>query len=380
MSVTEVKMQVAATPLAEADRIMQICNACRYCEGFCAVFPAMARRLTFTEADLNYLANLCHNCGACYYACQYAPPHEFMVNVPKTFGELRRETYKKYAWPSAFGALYERNALAAALITAASLSAFLIGVFWMLSPDVLWGTHTGPGSFYKIIAHNTMVAIFGAAALYVLAAFVIGFRRFWSEMGEQMGDFIAPASFGQAVWDVLTLKYLDGGAEGCPYPDEKPSYTRKTFHHFTFYGFMLCFAATCVGTFKHYLLAWQAPYSIGSLTVILGTLGGIGLLIGPAGLLWLKHRSDKALTAKSNRGMDVGFLVLLFLTSLTGFLLLFLRATPLMGVMLAIHLGVVLGLFLTLPYGKFVHAVYRFAALVRFALERSRPNTNASFD
>ena len=67
----------------EVVRKMQVCNACRYCEGFCAVFPAMARRLQFdSKADLNYLANLCHNCGACLHACQYAPPHEFAVNVP----------------------------------------------------------------------------------------------------------------------------------------------------------------------------------------------------------------------------------------------------------------------------------------------------------
>ncbi|MEA3115709.1 MAG: citrate/tricarballylate utilization protein, partial [Caballeronia sp.] len=32
----------AMTPAeGELSRIMQICNACRYCEGFCAVFPAM---------------------------------------------------------------------------------------------------------------------------------------------------------------------------------------------------------------------------------------------------------------------------------------------------------------------------------------------------
>ncbi len=245
---------------------------------------------------------------------------------------------------------------------------------------MLFATHVGPGAFYKIISHNTMVAIFGLSALYVVLAFVMGFRRFWSDMGERMGDFIAPASFGQAVWDVLTLKYLDGGGEGCTYPDEKPSFTRKTFHHLTFYGFMLCFAATSVGTFKHYLLAWEAPYSIASLTVVLGTVGGIGLLIGPVGLLWLKHKADPMLRGRDQRGMDDGFLALLFLTSLTGFLLLFFRATPAMGVLLAVHLGVVLGLFMMLPYGKFAHAIYRFAALVRYALERRRPNTNASFD
>ena len=45
----------------EVTRVMQICNACRYCEGFCAVFPAMTRRRQFDEGDVGYLANLCHN-------------------------------------------------------------------------------------------------------------------------------------------------------------------------------------------------------------------------------------------------------------------------------------------------------------------------------
>ena len=91
----------------EVARVMQICNACRYCEGFCAVFPAMTRRLEFGKADLNYLANLCHNCGACLHACQYAPPHEFAVNVPQAMARVRVQTYTDYAWPAALGALYK---------------------------------------------------------------------------------------------------------------------------------------------------------------------------------------------------------------------------------------------------------------------------------
>lgn len=83
----------------ETARIMQICNACRYCEGFCAVFPAMTQSREFDVADTAYLANLCHHCGACYYACQYAPPHEFGVNVPAVLAERRAETYADYAWP-----------------------------------------------------------------------------------------------------------------------------------------------------------------------------------------------------------------------------------------------------------------------------------------
>jgi citrate/tricarballylate utilization protein len=135
---------------------------------------------------------------------------------------------------------------------------------------------------------------------------------------------------------------------------------------------MLCFASTCIATLYHYAFGWQAPYPWTSLPVVLGTVGGLGLLIGPAGLLWLKRRVDPEVVDPAGTGMEVAFILLLFLTSLTGLLLLVLRATPAMGVLLAIHLGIVLALFLTLPYGKFVHAVYRFAALVRYRLESRR--------
>ena len=104
--------------MQDARRAMEVCNACRYCEGFCAVFPAMELRRDFAEGDLNYLANLCHSCRACYYACQYAPPHEFGINVPRVLAEVRAESYAKYAWPGPLAKLYQRNGLVMALAMA----------------------------------------------------------------------------------------------------------------------------------------------------------------------------------------------------------------------------------------------------------------------
>ena len=345
--------------IQESQRQFRICNACRYCEGFCAVFPALERRLDFGESDAHYLANLCHNCGSCYYACQYAPPHEFQLNFPKTLARVRAQTYRKYAWPGFLGRLYERNGLAVSLISAASIAAFFI----YLSPALVIS-----GSFYDVMPHSIMAGSFGVVALLVLLAFVMSFMRFWRDSGES-----SAGAAGEATGDALSLKYLGGGGEGCTYPDEKASFARRRFHHLTFYGFMLCFAATCVATLYHYAFGWKAPYPLWSLPVVLGTLGGSGLLAGPAGLLWLRARCDPELTDEKQSGMDVGFLVLLFLTSLTGLALLALRETRAMGVLLALHLGIVLALFLTLPYGKFMHALYRFAALLRFHAERKRP-------
>jgi citrate/tricarballylate utilization protein len=368
----------ATETLAEAERVMTICNACRYCEGHCAVFPAMEMRLAFSAADLAYLANLCHDCGACYHHCQYAPPHEFAVDVPRVFSRLRKETWQDYAWPPFLGRAFQRNGLVTGLITAASLALFMVLTFLLVEPATLFGTHTGEGAFYAVIPHEVMLVSFGAVAIFVVVAWVMGFRKFWAEMGESMGEIVEPGAFGRAVRDALTLRYLDGGAgDGCTYPREAPSQARRAYHHLTFYGFMLCFAATCVATLYHYAFGWQAPYPWTSLPVVLGTAGGLGLLIGPASLLWLRRRVDPEVADPAGTGMEVAFILLLSLTSLTGLLLLVLRETSAMGVLLAIHLGVVLGLFLTLPYGKFVHAVYRFAALVRYRLESARPRTGA---
>jgi len=84
----------------------------------------------------------------------------------------------------------------------------------------------------------------------------------------------------------------------------------------------------------------------------------------------LQAKRDPVLTDTTHRGMNTAFIVMLLLTSVTGLLLLVLRDTAVMGLLLAVHLGVVLGLFLSLPYGKFVHGLYRFLALVKYAGER----------
>ena len=116
-----------AGALGEARRLMTICNACRYCEGLCAVFPAMELRRVFTDADLTYLADLCHGCGACHDDCQFAPPHEFAVTVPLTMARVRRDAYQARAWPRALGVLFARNGLAISVIAALSVAAFLLG-------------------------------------------------------------------------------------------------------------------------------------------------------------------------------------------------------------------------------------------------------------
>jgi len=366
--------------VAEGERIMRICNACRYCEGYCAVFPAMERRLQFTRSDLSYLANLCHDCGECYYACQYSPPHEFDVNVPRSFAEIRAQTYRQYAWPTPLAAMFERNGFAVSLVLVLILALAMAVAALVLGNDLVAAPPDSSGDFYRYMPHGVMAGLFGGVSLFVALALAMGFVRFWRDMGESFTEFTRPDALWSALRDVLRLEYLHGKGAGCTYPGEERSQARRWFHHLTFYGFALCFAATVVGTIYHYAFGWKAPYGYLSLPVVLGTLGGIGLLIGPAGLLWLRLRQDPETGDARQLGMDAAFIVLLVAASLSGLLLLALRATSACGLLLVVHLAVVMALFLTLPYGKFVHGIYRSAALVRYALEKSRPMPNVGFD
>lgn len=355
---------------AEVARQMQICNACRYCEGFCAVFPAMTRRLEFGKADVHYLANLCHNCGACYHACQYAPPHDFGVNVPQAMAKVRLQTYSEYAWPAPLGKLYQRNGLTVSVALAFGLALFL--ALAVTPGGALWQAHAG-GNFYAVFPHNTLAAWFGGVFGFAVLSLGLGVRRFWRDVSA--GTASAPA-VAEAATNVLALTYLDGGhGDGCNEASDRFTLARRRFHHFTFYGFMLCFASTAVATGYHYLPGWHAPYPVTSLPVLLGTAGGVGLLVGPAGLLWLNLRRHPMHGDARQRPMDRGFIALLLLTSATGLGLLAGRGTAAMPLLLAVHLGVVMALFATLPYGKFAHGIYRSAALLKSAIEKRQKNT-----
>ena len=356
------------TPEAEVARQLQICNACRYCEGFCGVFPAMTRRLQFQPADTHFLANLCHNCGACLHACQYAPPHEFAVNVPRAMARVRQESYTRYAWPGFLAQLYQRNGVTFTLVLTALLAIALY----------TWGMQAAPAGagFYELMPHNTLVAIFAPVFLLALLSMGVTLWRYARDIAtvttQAPTDTRAQA---QAAHDALTLRYLDGGhGEGCNNSDDAFSHARRHAHHLTFYGFLLCFAATSVATLYHYLGGWSAPYDLPSLPKALGALGGVMLCLGTATQCVLKYRRHPLQGDPAQNTTDYGFMVLLFLIAASGLWLWSWRGHAHLALALAVHLGAVMVLFLTAPYGKMVHGFFRLLSLARHAVEQRQPN------
>lgn len=354
--------------LTEARRSMEICNACRYCEGFCAVFPAMELRREFSTGDLDHLANLCHNCRGCYFSCQYAPPHPFGINVPRVFAELRSDSYERYAWPQPLAALYQRNGSILSIATLGTIALVLLLTVLLAGSSTVFAARSGAGSFYAVVPYAVMVSVASATVGFSLLALAMGGIRFWRGTGG--GSVVMARAFGTALRDVLTLRNLGGGGGGCNDIDERYSNRRRQLHHAMFYGFMLCFASTSVATLYDHLLGRIAPYPFFGLPVQLGFWGGMGLLTGSIGLAWLKVVADPGPAAPKVRGADFALLLLLAAISLTGLLLLALRETAAMGVVLPLHLGAVLTFFLFVPYSKMVHGVYRSLALLRHAIEQ----------
>lgn len=362
---------MADSPLHDAARQFKICNACRYCEGYCAVWPAMERRTTFGEKDIVFLANLCHNCRDCFTACPFTPPHEFNINIPKVMSETRLLSYKSHVAPKKASILFAKPGRTTSLFAITSIALMFIFSSLIGSPSRLFSAHTSLGSFYVIIPFWIIMASGFVAGGYVLLAYFLDVRAYCRKIHDSFGDFFRPKIVWQALWDVLQHTYFKGGGTGCSYPSERGSNSFLTMHAMVFYGFLLAIVSTITASVYQDILGILPPYGVVSLPVIFGIGGGSLMIVGASTLLYLKSKSVKAPSFKEMLNVDTAFLITLDLVSITGFLTLVLRTDSALGTIFLIHLALVLALFLTAPYGKFVHFIYRFAALENDRLEMS---------
>ncbi len=352
---------MSAETIAEARRQIEICNACRYCEGYCAVFPAITRQHAFADGDITQLANLCHNCRGCYYACQYTEPHEFKLNLPGVLAEVRQESWKDHAWPRQFARLFDRSGVAIAAL-AVLATALMFALAQELRPE------DGAG-FYAYMSHGLMVAIFLPAFVLPLLAIAVSLRGYWRETG---GGRLRWVDLGAALRAAGEMRNLGGGhGEGCNFEDEdRYSNARRWMHQAVLFGFLLCFASTATGTLLHYVFDLKAPYGPFSPPKLFGVPGGVLLCIGAAGLAGLKLRADPRLGAVSAWGGEMAFVLLLFFVGATGLALYAATGTASVAWLLPLHLGTVLAFFLLTPFSKMAHGFYRMAALARDAAQQ----------
>jgi citrate/tricarballylate utilization protein len=368
--------------VAEASRQLDICNACRYCEGLCAVFPALERRTALDTGDVSQLANLCHDCRACFDACMYSTPHEFDLDVPRALSAVRVADYERHVWPARVPrALSGRSGTVLGGLMSAVIVLALAAVHagW----NGLLRSGGSAASPYQLVPYPALVTLMALAALYAILIMGLAARSYWRSVagsgspGDGPGSAAAAgpvtaAAIARAAWYAATLRYLRGGGVECYYPDDgQPSPARRHLHAMVAYGFGLCLVSTIAAGIEQDLIGIAPPYPWLSVPVLSGTIGGIALLIGCLGLLRLKARSSSVTSLAEMTVKDYGLLTALAFLAASGLAVVATRDTAGYGIILLIHLAAVVYAFAMTPYSKFVHVVFRFAALVRDNLERA---------
>jgi len=373
VSLSSEPVEIAETPLGnllrEAEWQLNVCNSCRYCEGYCAVFPALARRSELTHGDISHIANVCHDCRACLTACMYAPPHEFGVNPPKILSEVRRATYDAPTLQSRPGLLGRGpTALVGFFVTVA-----IIVLVALISEGTRAWLHSqhGASSPYRVISYGAVLAI--GAVPFLAAALLIARRgiAYWRHTRGPLTDLLNARAWGRALGEAATLRYLKGGGAECNYPDDRPSPLRRHLHGWVAYGFLLCVLSTMSAAFEQDILGIHPPYPWLSVPVISGTLGGIGIALGCIGLIVLKTQTPDEEIDVPMRARDYALLSALLVLAVTGIAVLLSRTTSVYAPILVVHLSAVAISFLSAAYSKFAHVLYRMLALVQDNLERA---------
>jgi citrate/tricarballylate utilization protein len=347
--------------LEDAQRQITVCNACRYCEGYCAAFPAMELRGAATTGDLGYIANLCHDCRACYQACPYTPPHEFNINIPALLSEARVSTYAHYTRPTRLARAFANSRFTISVVV--GITTLALGL--IVGLGATGGLKRGrTGDFYGVISYGAMLIPALLISLYAGIVISIGCVRFFRDA--RSGSVTTTRrQLLRTAGDIVMLRWMRGGGGGCHYPNwEDPSSKRRWLHQLLVGGFATAFLATVAAAIEQDILGLEPPYPVLSVPVVLGSTGGIMLVAATAGLIAFKRRDVSHLGTPRARALDKALLWSLAVVAITGIGLLVLRRTAAMGPALVIHLAAVAVLFLLIPYGKFVHAGYRTAALL----------------
>jgi quinone-modifying oxidoreductase subunit QmoC len=336
------------------------CYQCATCSSVCELAPEEApfprRQMLWTQWGLaDRLAGdpavwLCHQCNDCTAHCpRDARPGDVLQVV-------RGLVVESLAFPKGLGRL---------VAGARSTWPILFGVpllFWIVLLAVSGQLHPPADlhAYDQIVPHSMLYSVFFPLAGFVtLAAFVSG-RRYWQMMGAA-----APRSksFLSGLWatgvDIATHKRF--GSCGT-------ARFRRMGHLLLFWGFVGAAVTSGLLILAIYVQGYELPLPLMHPYKLLGNVSAVSLVVG-AGILVAARLGDKE-RAGASTAFDSFFATVVVCVIATGVLVELARllapgVPPAAGVALyVVHLGVVTTLFLTFPYSKFAHMLYRTLAMV----------------
>ena len=353
------------------------CYQCATCSSVCELAPADApfprRQILMAQWGLEdqLMADpgpwLCHQCNDCSVRC----PRE--VNPGDMMAAVRAMAIESLSVPRFMGRLTGNiRASWPALI-------FLPIIFWVVLLGATTGFHTpenmlplsldGRFHYEELVPHALIYIVYTSVTLWVVAAMWFSGRRFWKMIGtgqERQGSFWGALT--GAVFDISTHKKFSSCDRGVP--------KRRWGHFLVMWGFIG--AAVTSGILVVYLYKEYPPFSwipIGDAAYPLpldhwvkwlGNISAVALVIGGVLLFVNRLKKGDKLVGQTT-AFDRFFLMTVLGVIGTGVLTEGFRFVTIpvelaFGVYI-LHLGAVLTLFITVPYSKFAHILYRTLAM-----------------
>jgi quinone-modifying oxidoreductase subunit QmoC len=312
---------------------------------------------------------LCHNCGDCSTLCpRGAKPGDVLAAI-------RAYAISHYAGLPALGKIVNDPkklpilaAIPAVLFLVLGLILKIFGIHWLnFSPERVFEEGDTVGHIaHHAFFHTWLVdLIFVPASIFVVVIFALGLKRFIADIhqnalleGKTDKQKIDPKGFIEALIRVVPTILKHSKFSECGENSE-----RGTPHMMVFFGFVGLAVVTGIFFVVLYGFGIHGPYKQFNPVKILANISGIALFIG--GLLMIKNRMAKSEDQVSTY-RDWFLIGLVFGLGATGMLTELTRladAAFLTYVIYYIHLMFVFVLFISLPFSKLAHLVYRTTAM-----------------
>jgi quinone-modifying oxidoreductase subunit QmoC len=231
---------------------------------------------------------------------------------------------------------------------------FWLAWIWMTNPE---GMHLVPITYSQVVPHWLIYLVFFSATGFAGLCSVISLWRAWRLWGNhpvQIGVFFK--SCAMVFWEVASHSRFGlcttAGA-------------RRWGHFLLLWGFLGAAISSGFIVIGIYLFGWTLPVAQLHWTKLLANLSAACMAIGAAWLLSLRLRRDHS--TGTSTAYDNFFFSIVALTIVTGLSTEIGRYTfspETASIIYGLHLSSVLTLFVTMPYSKFAHFLYRTMAMV----------------
>jgi len=295
---------------------------------------------------------MCHQCAICDTYCpRDAKPADVMAAV-------RDYSIAHYAVPQFMGRAVNDPKTLPFLLGFPAL--ILLGALGALGH--LNGLPDGPIVYSKFLPVPVVEVIFVLFVGLAVVAAITGGLRYWKAIGRY-----APGSKGllPALSDIFIHRKFKRCAEDRAGSRPTPKEHLYATHALIFYGFLGLVLTTSSVGIGIYAFGYLTPWPVWHPVKILGNVSGAAVIA--ASIVFLYRRLKDGEKAGKSTYSDWLFLTVLGVTTITGFMSEMIRLANIPWLAYwtyFVHLIFIFFLLVYLPYSKFAHLVYRFAAML----------------